>query len=268
MKMRLVLWGSLLAAMYAWGGCVEASDQPVQAACVPQPSRNAEAPRYPQEALQARIAGEVILVIAIDSCGAPSDVVVERSSGNPSLDSAAIEAARTWHFDPGKSRVRVPVKFDPSEGAGQSGRPRDTFFWERRSMKVPPPKLDAAGHVPGYVPDQYPIGVSSIEGAIAMLDAHATRGPDPQPGVRNYRLLDEEGMSAWTVISETGEDGRGVYRVRAVGDGTRGFWVISALCEPPQSGMCKGFWSYLAGFTPQPDVPPPPPAPPLQPIGH
>lgn len=223
--------------------------------------------------------GEVILVISLDRCGRASAVEVETSSGDRQLDAAAVSAARTWHLEPRveagvavPSRVRVPVKFDPDAGGSDPkptsrSRPRDEFFVARRAMRAKPPALNREGKVPGFVADEYPIGVASIEEAVEVLDRYGQRHVDPEPVVRQYAVLDEEGISYWYLIADPAEDGRAVYRQRAVSDGKRGFWVTSSLCLPATSSMCQRFQAFLIGFGPQQDMPPPPPAPPPKPEG-
>lgn len=75
-------------------------------------------PHYPPDALRERASGKTILVISIDANGGVLDIQVLTSSGNRSLDRAAIQAARKWRFNPEvrngqkvASRVQVPVDF-------------------------------------------------------------------------------------------------------------------------------------------------------------
>jgi periplasmic protein TonB len=55
-------------------------------------------PMYPQEALDARVQGVVIMEVTIDEQGRVSDARVLRSI--PLLDQAAIDAVRQWEFTP------------------------------------------------------------------------------------------------------------------------------------------------------------------------
>ena len=64
-----------------------------------------ERPTYPQEALQARISGMVILEAIVDTAGTVRSAKVLRSI--PLLDAAAIEAVKGWRYDP--STVPVPI---------------------------------------------------------------------------------------------------------------------------------------------------------------
>lgn len=75
-------------------------------------------PRYPREALAQGIEGETVLLADIDEQGRPIKVVLEKSSGNSSLDRAAIMAVERWVFNPAhigsmpvRSRSRIPIHF-------------------------------------------------------------------------------------------------------------------------------------------------------------
>lgn len=75
-------------------------------------------PVYPEEARRERVQGTTLLRIHIGTDGRVSDVIVERSAGNQSLDQAAADAVRRWRFDPALSSVGpvaisavVPVVF-------------------------------------------------------------------------------------------------------------------------------------------------------------
>ena len=75
-------------------------------------------PRYPAEAYLKRIQGNVWVLAEIDPRGHPQRVVVERSSGSPLLDEAAVQAVRGWEFIPARrgaqpiaSRCGIPVQF-------------------------------------------------------------------------------------------------------------------------------------------------------------
>ena len=65
-------------------------------------------PRYPDDALQAKVQGAVVLDVVLDADGVPTDVQV--SKGVPMLDAAAIEAVRQWRYEPTlMNGVPVPV---------------------------------------------------------------------------------------------------------------------------------------------------------------
>jgi len=65
-------------------------------------------PRYPDDALQAKVQGEVVLDVIVDANGVPTDVQISQSV--PMLDAAAIEAVRQWRYEPTlMNGVAVPV---------------------------------------------------------------------------------------------------------------------------------------------------------------
>jgi protein TonB len=75
-------------------------------------------PRYPESARTAGIEGVSLLRFVVLADGLVGTVNVEKSAGHPDLDRAAIEAVRTWRFEParrGKEAVAVwvtiPVRF-------------------------------------------------------------------------------------------------------------------------------------------------------------
>lgn len=64
-------------------------------------------PKYPPDALHARIQGSVVLALTVTSDGLPVDIRVVRSLA-PDLDEAAARAVREWRFNPGR-RGQTPV---------------------------------------------------------------------------------------------------------------------------------------------------------------
>lgn len=81
-------------------------------------SKNMNPPKYPPAAARAGVQGTVILIVDVDANGNVTNVMVEASSRNRDMDSAAMDAAREWRFNPGQSngrkaagKIRVPVDF-------------------------------------------------------------------------------------------------------------------------------------------------------------
>jgi TonB family protein len=75
-------------------------------------------PRYPVAAARRGAEGTVMLQIAIDANGMPTDIGYAQRSGDPDLDRAARTAARDWRFRPAlrdgravATTVNVPVRF-------------------------------------------------------------------------------------------------------------------------------------------------------------
>jgi periplasmic protein TonB len=64
-------------------------------------------PEYTQEALKAKVEGDVVLTTTIQTDGTPGDIKVTRGLGN-GLDEKAIDCLKQWRFSPG-SRNGKPV---------------------------------------------------------------------------------------------------------------------------------------------------------------
>jgi TonB family protein len=76
-------------------------------------------PRYPDSALRAGIQGVTRLRFEVLTTGEVGHVLVEESAGSADLDHAAIEAVRTWRFEPARRGdqpvtvwVTLPVRFE------------------------------------------------------------------------------------------------------------------------------------------------------------
>src|SRR5438094_7524771 len=77
---------------------------------------HAPAPRYPTEAKQSRGAGESAgsFRVLFDTNGNAVAVQTMRSTGNPSLDQAAVAALHEWRSEPGREwSLVVPITFKP-----------------------------------------------------------------------------------------------------------------------------------------------------------
>ena len=79
-------------------------------------------PLYPESARRAGIQGTTMLRIFIERDGRVSDVTVQRSAGDQSLDQAASDAVRRWRFEPAVNSAGpvamwavVPVEFRISD---------------------------------------------------------------------------------------------------------------------------------------------------------
>jgi protein TonB len=76
------------------------------------------APSYPEIALRRGEQGRVTLRVSVSADGRPLEVDVAKTSGYPSLDSAALSAVRQWRFVPATQAgsavaavAEVPVRF-------------------------------------------------------------------------------------------------------------------------------------------------------------
>lgn len=76
-------------------------------------------PDYPPQCRRLGIEGNVRVKVLVGTDGRPRDVVIDRSSGDPRLDDAALDAVRQWRFEPARSdgkavqtRLAVPIRFE------------------------------------------------------------------------------------------------------------------------------------------------------------
>jgi len=186
--------------------------------------------------------GTVVLRLVIDDQGVPARVSIEKSSGVDLLDMSAATAATQWRFAPAAdkgrpvaSEARQPVTFEiPPEYslARTTGRERDAWFEQRRSGKAAVAVAGADGRLPGFIQDELPIGVDSVDQANAMLERYASRldNSGATPG-RAYILRDEEGYSEWWVMPPMPDGMALVVRNRLVGDADSSWMVQNLLCE-------------------------------------
>lgn len=75
-------------------------------------------PDYPLPSLRRREEGVVLLNVVVQPDGLPGAISLNRSSGHPLLDRAALDVVRRWTFEPARaagaavsSLVVVPVRF-------------------------------------------------------------------------------------------------------------------------------------------------------------
>ncbi|RPE74806.1 M56 family metallopeptidase [Vulcaniibacterium tengchongense] len=119
--------GLLVAACVGCASFAAWALQPAPSPMNPTSEASLPAPKYPADALAAKVSGKVVLLIDLDANGVPTQVQVERSEPAGVFDAAAVSAARQWRFEPSREngravpgRVRVPVTF---EARGQPGAP-------------------------------------------------------------------------------------------------------------------------------------------------
>jgi periplasmic protein TonB len=66
-------------------------------------------PDYPAAAQRRQLEGHVVLRVNVSASGMAEAVAVAASSGHPVLDQAALDAVRTWRFNPAtRGGVAVP----------------------------------------------------------------------------------------------------------------------------------------------------------------
>lgn len=78
-----------------------------------------ERPLYPRMAREQGWQGKVVLRAHITAEGTVKQATVQESSGFPVLDESAVQAVKTWSFEPAKngefavaSTVALPIRFD------------------------------------------------------------------------------------------------------------------------------------------------------------
>jgi periplasmic protein TonB len=76
-------------------------------------------PDYPGIARKSNMEGTVIVIAKVSRKGKVLEAKLDQSSGHALLDSAAVEAVKSWEFEPGKrggesieSMVRLPITFE------------------------------------------------------------------------------------------------------------------------------------------------------------
>jgi protein TonB len=112
-----------MASLLFLAGCTQGQDNQTPQIAPTQPlAVKTPPPPYPIELACNNIGGQVGLILKIGADGLPKNVRVEDGSGHPQLDQAAVEAVKTWVFQPGTSRgqpvetdLRVPVTFTPQD---------------------------------------------------------------------------------------------------------------------------------------------------------
>lgn len=95
------------------------------------PASVAEAPvQYPAEAVAAGEEGTATVALEVDATGRVHDATLEKSSGHPRLDEAAVRSVAQWSFRPAlirgravAQRVRIPVVFQLTSEGDTRGQP-------------------------------------------------------------------------------------------------------------------------------------------------
>jgi protein TonB len=113
--MRAFMLSLALAATACGGG------EPVPGEFTPAVSLDSMPPiPYPADLFEQRVEGEVMLYLVIDSAGyvVRDSTRIEKSSGKPAFDAAALEAAPALRFAPARrgdtavtAPLQVPIRF-------------------------------------------------------------------------------------------------------------------------------------------------------------
>ncbi|MGF1570202.1 MAG: TonB family protein [Nodosilinea sp.] len=105
--------------------------------------QNCVRPNYPQSALDAGAEGQPMVSVDINPDGSVRSVTLTRSSGNPAIDQAAIEAARSSQFQPVSGGASVPIEYDLTIEGSQRNRDAQRRG-ERQAVEVPTPAAETA----------------------------------------------------------------------------------------------------------------------------
>ncbi len=99
---------------------------------LPQPMSDNPPIDYPIDLWDAGIEGETMLTLHVNAEGRVDSVFVDRSSGSPTLDSAATRGGREMRFTPARrgdrrvaTWVRIPVRFVQDSARASVGPPGD-----------------------------------------------------------------------------------------------------------------------------------------------
>lgn len=239
--------------------------------CTDQAEVRTATPKYPAQELRSGIGGLVQLKVTVDPCGRPLNIAIEKTSGNINLDSAAMNAARTWKFA-GTSKtgdVIVPIRFVPPELPATGELPLNAADG---SVPVvyndPDPRFESdLGTQKGYVIDDRPIGIPNVKAAQAAIRQYCLLTErEFEPEAKSYATYGVTDFSEWWVFSEKHAIGPSVVRFRFFSIGDRGYMKTSYLCESEQKEACGRLQSILENLPEQKMMPPPPPSPP-PPVG-
>lgn len=115
--------GLLLATLATAAGCGEELPETPPRQLVGSPFH------YPEDLWDAGVEGETVLRLFVTEAGGVDTARVERTSGYPGFDSAAVAGARDLRFDPARKGeepvgvwVLLPVQFE-LPGADSAGAP-------------------------------------------------------------------------------------------------------------------------------------------------
>ncbi|MBS0431052.1 MAG: M56 family metallopeptidase, partial [Proteobacteria bacterium] len=151
-----------IAAVLTGGLLIAGGETPVQAAThaskastppsVDVTAKNANPPKYPEEALVNKHQGMVILDVTVDAAGAVKGVSIDPKTDAPSeLQTSALQAAAGWKFNPGSKNgkpvggvVQVPVNFALIDADAANTCPAGDIFDVQTSKCIP----DAPHYVP------------------------------------------------------------------------------------------------------------------------
>ncbi|MBA3486356.1 MAG: energy transducer TonB [Lysobacter sp.] len=113
-----IAFGTLAIPALLVAGCQRDLPPPVQTTRVM--AVETPPPAYPPEVACADVGGRVLIRLTVGTDGRAAGVEMLESSGQPALDASALEAVKTWRFEPATrggqpaaTKINVPVTFTP-----------------------------------------------------------------------------------------------------------------------------------------------------------
>lgn len=117
--MNFPYWSIALAALLSCPAGKAATTAADIGTYVDISSKNLNPPVYPLDAARACISGTTVIIVDVDKDGRHTGAIVEKSSRDPRLDQAALDASRKWRYnaatingEPSAGRVRLPIDFN------------------------------------------------------------------------------------------------------------------------------------------------------------
>ena len=231
-------------------------------------------PKYPSEAAAAHVEGRVLLNVTVEKDGTPSDIVVQTSSGNASLDNAAVEAVSSWKFSPSlcggkaiRSIAQVPVDFQLSDALPPESIEMATAA---KPSDAGVPVLSEVGRE--LAPDQRPMEFQSVSrmlqflrndvdvkpiGAAHSINLTTTLSMFESPASHQTWKVWESTEGGWTV---TRGGWASIIRTRFTESGRTTWELYSQLCNG-DTGWCSRVLNFYLSVMKQKSPPIPPPAP-------
>jgi TonB family protein len=205
-------------------------------------------PKYPPEAVAERVEGKAFVQVVVEKDGIPSNIVMQKSSGNLALDQAAIAAVRDWRFEPSRcggeavqSAVVLPVDFALTD---QDAPKSLSILADNEPMEFSDPAT-----APEYL--------KSRRDVVEM--------PGSDPGHRLFR--NQSNTRLWFVDKAKGSRALTVSRWREVAGSGQRVGRVAFECSGPKSFCVEMQQSMIDFFTRHPP-PPPPLSPEAKPLGE
>ena len=210
--------------------------------CTPATYEKLRPPKYPPSAVFHHAEGKALLKVLIGTDGVPGEISVDRSSGDESLDAAAVESIRDSRFGPmrceGKpisSYALVPVNFSLADSTAGDQR------WDVAS-------------------DSVPMEFQNTSKAEAFFRKNNIPERATKFGSYQRMFVARDDSRVWFVHRSFSGDLIEITRWRqAVRDGTR-YGLYTFLCEGAKD-ICASELASQVEYVRNNPMPPPPPLP-------